>query len=64
MKNRQSDRKQIVTKMTTVTIELTSTGDLLHIGLVTNVQNMAELRQRVIGGQLDCVLVKPSLVPR
>ena len=50
--------------MTTVTIELTSTGDLLHIGLVTNVQNMAELRQNVIGGQLDCVLVKPSLVPR
>ena len=53
-----------MTKMTTVTIELTSTGDLLHIGLVTNVQNLAELRQKVIGGQLDCVLVKPSLVPR
>ena len=53
-----------MTKMTTVTIELTSTRDLLHIGLVTNVQNMAELRQKVIGGQLDCVLVKPSLVPR
>merc|ERR1719150_3155884 len=24
---------------------------------------MAELRQKVIGGQLDCVLVKPCLVP-
>jgi len=44
-------------------IELTSTGQSLTVGLATNVTNTAEVRQRVISGELDWCLVKPSLVP-
>ena len=45
-------------------IELSSTGERLTVGLLTKLSNTAELRQRVMSGQLDCCLIKPSLVPR
>ena len=45
-------------------IELTSTGQSLTVGLVTNVTNAAEVRQKVISGELGWRLIKPSLVPR
>jgi len=44
-------------------IELSSTGERLTVGLLTKLSNTAELRQRVMSGQLDCCLIKPSLVP-
>jgi len=44
-------------------IELTSSGQKLYLGLVINVTNCKEIREKVIGGKLNCVLIKPSLVP-
>ena len=49
--------------MTSTSIELTSTGQNLHLSLAINVTNCAQVRQKVISGQLNCVLIKPSLVP-
>ena len=49
--------------MMTTMIELTSTGQQLSLGLAVNVSNTGEVRQRVISGGLDCVLIKPGLVP-
>merc|ERR1712227_316678 len=43
--------------------ELTSTGEKLYLGLVTNVTNTGHIRQQVIGGKLNCVLIRPCLVP-
>ena len=49
--------------MASTSIDLSSTGQRLHVSLVINVTNTAQVRQKVISGQLNCVLIKPSLVP-
>ena len=41
-----------------------SLGETLFLGLVTNVTNITEIRKKVISGQVNCVLIKPSLIPR
>ena len=41
-----------------------SPGETLFLGLITNVTNITEIRKKVISGQINCVLIKPSLIPR
>ena len=47
----------------TCVLDMSSTGQKLHLGLVTNVTNTEEVRQKVIKGELNCTIIRSSLVP-
>lgn len=47
----------------TCILDMSSTGQRLHLGLVTNVTNTELVRQKVIKGELNCTIVRSCLVP-
>merc|ERR1719397_604917 len=47
----------------TCILDMSSTGQRLYLGLVTNVTNTDVVRQKVIKGELNCTIVRSCLVP-
>jgi len=47
----------------TCSVEMSSTGQMLHMGLVKNVSNTKQVRDKVIKGELACTMVRSCLVP-
>jgi len=54
---------RVFRRIMTCTLEMSSTGQKLHVGLVTNVSNTMEVREKVVKGELNCTMVRSCLVP-
>eukprot|EP00092_Neocalanus_flemingeri_P108081 GFUD01138744.1.p2 GENE.GFUD01138744.1~~GFUD01138744.1.p2 ORF type:complete len:105 (-),score=40.46 GFUD01138744.1:156-470(-) len=47
----------------TCCVELSSTEQKLYLGLITQVSNTMQVREKVIKGELDCTMIRSCLVP-